>query len=106
MPVGIGLSLALYSLVIGWNLLTTILFWFIMVPLLAHYLPLLISRRDLQPNQSILGLVLFYAIMVVMIYDHFQSDYFMLMIASLLINLGTISLIRALRKQNRLVANH
>ncbi len=92
-PIGVAISLAFFSLTLGWNLLTMFLFWFLLIPILANYLPRLISKKDHYLKQSIIGLTLFYAFMVLMIYEHYQSDYFLLMMLSLISNIGIASLI-------------
>ncbi|MBT8191262.1 MAG: hypothetical protein HKO89_03840 [Saprospiraceae bacterium] len=92
-PIGVIVFLLLFTFTIGWNPVTIILFWFLCIPLLANYLPKLVFKREVYPAQSILGLVIFYGFMVLMIYEHYQSDYFLLMMLSLLSNLVIILLI-------------
>ena len=97
-PIGVFLSLAIFSLTLGWNLLTMLLFWFLLIPFIAYRLPSLISKKDFNLKQSIIGLIIFYAFMVFMIYENFQTDYFILMMISLFSNIGIISFIAWIRK--------
>lgn len=90
-PCGLAVILVPFSLLIGWNLLTLILFWFLIVPMLSIYLPSIISGNNNHLFESIVGVLIFYAIMVFMIYNHFKTDYFQIMIFSLVINLVFIS---------------
>lgn len=101
-PVGIFAVLAMFSISVGWNLFTMLLFWFVFVPLLAYYLPALISKKATNPASSVIGLILLYAFMVLMIYDHFQTDYFVLMMISLIFNLGIVLMITWIRKERKL----
>jgi len=97
-PVGVAISLGLFSITFGWNLLTMLLFWFLFVPFSAYYLPRLVSKKDINLKQSIIGLILFYAFMVFMIYEHFQTDFFILMMTSLISNIGIVSFTAWIRK--------
>ena len=71
-----------YSLLLGWNLLTSFLFWFILVPLIS----ILSSRFYNKVNRSwitgIAGCVVFYLVIVFLIYSHYQTDLFNVMIVS------------------------
>ena len=98
-PSGLAVILVPYSLLIGWNSITLILFWLVLTPGLTIYLPTLVSASKNHLFESLLGLTLFYAIMVFMIYDHYKTDYFQLMIWSCAINLVMISLITWARRQ-------
>ena len=86
-PVGLAIILAPYSLLLRWNLPTMVLFWFVLLPGLAVYLPKRISKNRNHLVESILGILLFYGLMVFMIYKHYRSDFFQLMIISCLVNL-------------------
>jgi hypothetical protein len=69
------------------NLLATIVSWFVIIPLLNVFLSKVISGS--QKNlafKSLVSLVVFYGIMVFMIYKHYQTDFFKIMIASLIFN--------------------
>jgi len=100
-PVGAFIALILFSFTFGWNLMTLLLFWFLFIPFLAITLPNLISKNDIKLKQSIVGLIVFYAFMVFMIYKHYQTDYFIIMMISLVLNIGTVSLITWIRKNVR-----
>jgi len=96
------ISLVLFSFSLGWNLLTALLFWFLLIPILANQLPRLISKKYIYPKQSIIGLIVFYAFMICMIYDHYQTDLFRLMIISLVGNIFLVLFVTWVRRQNRL----
>jgi hypothetical protein len=86
-PVGLALILGPYSLLIGWNLATLGLFWFVVIPGVAVYLPAWVSGKESHLMKSVAGLMLFYLFMVFMIYEHYQSDYFKVMMVSAVINI-------------------
>ncbi|HQQ96763.1 MAG TPA: hypothetical protein PLX35_05840 [Cyclobacteriaceae bacterium] len=96
---GLALILIPYSLLIGWNGQTVILFWFIFIPALAIYLPTKTSKNRTHFIESLAGLGLFYAFMVFMIYQQYQTDYFLVMIISCLVNLILVGVISKARKQ-------
>ncbi|HTH57901.1 MAG TPA: hypothetical protein VL728_17760 [Cyclobacteriaceae bacterium] len=85
--IGVTLVFTPYSLLIGWNLITFVLFWFIMVPLIAFFLPPKVSRNETHLIESVVGVLIFYALMVFMIYDHYESDFFFVMMISCVVNL-------------------
>ena len=72
-----------YSLFLGWNLFTSIIFWFILVPLIS----ILTARFYKNPEKRLLagtiGCLFFYFFIIFMIYGSYQSDHFKLMIVSL-----------------------
>src|ERR1041385_9103251 len=88
---GLFAVLALFSFVLGWNLVTLLLFWFVVIPLSVIYIPRLISRADPLITTSLAGLILFYAVMVLMIYDHYKTDYFLVMVASGILNFVVVT---------------
>lgn len=92
-PFGLAIILAPCSLIVGWNLLTLILFWLMLTPALAIYLPTLVSSNNNHWFESILGTAIFYALMVFLIYDHYKTDYFQFMIWSCTINLVLVSFV-------------
>ena len=98
-PVGLAIILVPFSILIGWNLMTLILFWLIITPGLTIYLPTIVSRSKNHLFESLVGLVIFYGIMVFMIYDHYKSDYFQVMILSCVINSILVSVITWTRRQ-------
>ncbi len=99
-PVGALLSLAIFSLAIGWNLLTALLFWFILLPILINKLPSIISKKNHYLKPSLVGLILFYAFLVFMIYEHYQTDLFQIMLFSFVFNLFLILFVNWIRKEN------
>ena len=98
MPLGIFLILVPYSLLLGWSLLTSVLFWFILVPTLTFYLPMIFLKKGLHVTSSLAGLVLFYGFMIFMIYEHFDTDLFTVMMASAVFNLALITAIGLSKK--------
>jgi hypothetical protein len=86
-PAGLWGILVPFSMLIGWNLITLLLFWFVLIPVLTFYLPVVLSKSSNHLPESLAGLVLFYGIMVFMIFDHYKSDYFQVMVLSGVINL-------------------
>ena len=72
-----------YSLFIGWNLFTSILFWFIFVPLISILTASFYNNPKKRLLAGIIGCLFFYFIIIFMIYGSYQSDQFKLMIVSL-----------------------
>ena len=97
-PVGLAIILVPFSMLIGWNLITMILFWLVLTPGLTIYLPTLVSSNKNHLFESIVGLIIFYGTMVFMIYDHYKTDYFHVMILSCLINVILVSAIMWTRR--------
>ncbi len=91
-PLGLTAVLVPFSLLIGWNIFTLLLFWFVLIPVLSMYLPSLVSSNQNHLIETVLGLIIFYSIMVFMIYDHYQTDYFKAMIVSFVINLIVVTI--------------
>lgn len=104
-PIGIAAILVPYSLLVGWNLVTLFLFWFLITPILSVYIPTLISKNKNHFSESISGLLLFYSFMVFMIYKHYQSDFFYVMMVSCVINVILIIMISAIRNKSYLKGN-
>ena len=95
---GLAIILIPYSLLIGWNILTAGLFWFVIIPALAIYVPGRVSRNSDHVAESLSGLAIFYAGMIVMIYTHYNSDFFLIMIISCLVNLVLVGVILWMQK--------
>jgi hypothetical protein len=91
-PTELAIVLVPFSLLIGWNLITGIIFWLVIIPVLTIFLPSMVSNNTSHLFESVLGLIIFYALMVFMIYDHYQSDFFQLMIFSFVVNLIVVSI--------------
>src|SRR5688572_18766442 len=90
-PTALVIVLIPFSILIGWNLLTLILFWLVITPALTIYLPTILSRNRNRLFKSLVGLSIFYGVMVFMIFDHYASDYFKLMMLSGVVNLIFVS---------------
>ena len=101
-PIGLTIVLVPFSILVGWNLITLILFWFVLIPLLSIYLPTKFSGNRNHLIESLVGLVIFYAMMTFMIYDLYQTDYFQIMILSFGINLVLVSIINWARRTRKL----
>lgn len=68
------------------NLLGWLVSWFLIIPCLTVFLSKVISGTRNLALKSFISLLIFYGIMVFMIYKHYQSDFFKVMIASLIFN--------------------
>ena len=73
-----------YSWLIGWNFLSALGAWFILVPLATFSLSNLFGLK--QTWHSGISMLCLYAWMIFGIYDHYQSDLFVLMMLSLIYN--------------------
>lgn len=96
-PIGLAIVLVPFSLLIGWSIFTIVLFWFVMTPALAEYLPTFVSKRKDTLYESLSGTLLSYAIMVFMIYTHYQTDMFLMIMASCGFNMIAIKVISRVR---------
>lgn len=96
--VGLVAALVPFSLWVGWNLFSGLLFWVVITPVLAWVLPGMVLRHGNHLKESLGGLVAFYALMVFLIYDHAGSDLFKLMMGSLVFNLIAITVLGWPRK--------
>jgi hypothetical protein len=81
-PFGVFLVMALYSLLIRWNLTTSILLWFFVVPAVILFLNLGLFKTRNITWKTVASLASLYCITVYMIYDHYQSDAFEIMMFS------------------------
>jgi hypothetical protein len=95
---GIAIVFVPFSFLIGWNIVTLVLFWLGLTPALAIYLPKLVSRNTGHLLESLTGLTLFYTVIVFLIYEHYKSDYFQMMIVSYVINIIMIVTINSTKK--------
>lgn len=100
-PVGLFVLLIPFSLLIGWNIFTLLIFWFILTPVVAEYLPTIFSKNKSLMTESLIGMLIFYSLLVFMIYEHYQTDLFSIMVASCLINLASITIISKVKKEYR-----
>ena len=94
---GLMALLVLYSLLLGWNALSLFIFWFLLVPGLTVYLPLRFLKRKGHLFTSLSGLVIFYGVMVWMIYDHYQTDYFQIMMISFVVNMALVTVVSLIK---------
>jgi hypothetical protein len=92
-----------FSFLVGWNLISLFLYWFILVPAVSIYLPAKILKNEDWLIQALGGLVLFYGVMVFLIYQQYHTDYFKIMIVSGGVNLVIVAgffLAKKLNQQN------
>ena len=68
------------------HILGVIVSWFVIIPMLNALLSNTISGKENFALKALISLITFYGIMVFMIYKHYQSDFFKIMIASLIFN--------------------
>lgn len=101
LPAILTVVLIAFSTLIGWNLFTLILFWIVLTPTLVIYLPKMLSPGKNNWVHSILSMTMFYALMVLMIYEHYASDYFQFMMFSYVFNFFIVALIALSAKQRR-----
>lgn len=87
-----------YSLLLGWSLITLVLFWFVITPALSLYLPVVISSNKNHLLETLSGLIIIYGFMIFMIYDHYKTDYFQVMVASFFTNIILVTAISLLKK--------
>lgn len=87
-----------FSLIIGWNIVTLFIFWIIIVPISVIFAPIAVSNKTNHFFESIAGLVIFYGLVIFLIYNHYQSDYFQFMMWSGAINLMVVSIVTYQKK--------
>ncbi len=101
------IALVPFSFLVGWNLITLLLFWFILIPVISIYLPIKIFKNEDWLIQALGGLVLFYGVMVFLIYDQYRTDYFKIMIVSAVANLVVVAgFFLAKKPQHKSGLNH
>lgn len=76
-----------------------VIFWFVLTPAVAHLIPKKIFKNANPIKESIIGLTIFYALMVFMIYE--QSDFLQLMMVCFALNILVIFFIQLDRKVNK-----
>ena len=88
-----------FSLLIGWNMASMVVFWFVLIPLVSYLVPTKVFKSTKPMKESIIGLTIFYALMTFMIYEH--SDFLQLMMVSFVVNLLIFFFIQLDKKVNR-----
>lgn len=96
-PLMLGLLVGLIGLTIGWNLITLFIFWFLIIPILSLRIPRRLSKNEFHWMDSALGISIFYAVMILMIYEHYQTNYFKVMMISFFVNIIMI-IVKATRR--------
>ncbi|MEX2231293.1 MAG: hypothetical protein WD824_03990 [Cyclobacteriaceae bacterium] len=104
-PACVFLALILSSLVPGFEPIKFFLLWFIIFPGIILYLSAMLLRERNKMWKSIVSLTSFYGFMVFMIYKHYQSDFFTLMMASFVWNFFVMILVMFIEGQDK-VATH
>lgn len=97
--IGLILVLVPYSLFIRWNLITLLLFWFVIVPAAAQIIPIWFSKNKYHVVESIAGMMIFYLIMVFMIYLQYKSDFFEVVMISFVVNILLIMAIASMKRK-------
>jgi hypothetical protein len=98
-PIALSLILIPFSIFVGWNLMTLLLFWFVLTPILTITVPRLVEKKRSHLIESLVGILIFYGLMVFMIYDHFETDYFKVMIVSCVFNLLSVVIFSLMTRQ-------
>ncbi len=81
-----------YFLLLGWNLITLLLFWFILVPFISILSSRFYNKINKNWIAAITGCIIFYLFMVFMIYSHYKTDFFKVMMISSVSSIFIISL--------------
>jgi len=68
-----------YSLLLGWDLITGVVFWFLLVPLISILTARFYNKVKKQILPGLIGCIIFYLLNVFMIYEHYKTDAFKLM---------------------------
>ena len=84
---GLRVMLVPISLLIGWNLATMIIFWYLLVPVFTVGVSWRLFKDKNPIWVPLLGLIIFYGGLIFMTYDHYLTDYFDIMLVSLATNL-------------------
>ena len=98
-PLAMVIILIPFSLLIGWNIASMVIFWFLLIPLVSHLIPRKVFKSTNPMKESIIGLTIFYALMTFMIYEH--SDFLQLMMISFVVNILVTFFIQFDKKVNR-----
>lgn len=101
-PTGVFIVLLAYSLLIGWNAGTTLLFWFVVLPISVYLL--LKALRHGNRWHPLVATTFIYLWTFFMIYKHYASDYFVLVLISFVFN-GIIMFLVALSSKSKLQIN-
>ncbi|MEO1050025.1 MAG: hypothetical protein AAFX87_05350 [Bacteroidota bacterium] len=74
-----------YSMFLGWSFFSGVLFWLILVPVVAYVFSMLMVKGLKRALVSAMaGFILFHLFMVFMIYEHYKTDMFILMVGSII----------------------
>ena len=84
---GLWVMLVPISLLIGWNLATMVIFWYLLVPVFTVGVSWRLFKDKNPIWVPLLGLIIFYGGLIFMTYDDYLTDYFDIMLVSLATNL-------------------
>lgn len=90
-----------FSFLTGWNIATAVFCWFFLTPFIAEYVPTIFSADKNQLKESLIGLLIFYSFMILMVYKHYDSDFFFIIMLSAGVNMGSISIISKVKGMYR-----
>lgn len=100
-PITLFILLLPFSLITGWNIVTVLLYWFLIVPFAAEYIPTVFFNEKNQLVRSVIGTIIYYSFMLFLSRAYYQSDLYQVMAISALINAGSIVLISKIKKVYR-----
>lgn len=99
-PLTTVIVLSGYSLLLGWNLITLVIFWFLIVPFVILFLTSWLLKEDHITIKPLVSLIVFYSFLVWMIYKHFESDAFAIMMFSFLYNFLVMCLVMFVQRHD------
>ncbi len=80
------LAIIPFGLFLGWTLVSMIVYWFGILPLISIFLPSKWVDFNYM-RSSLIGLCLYYLFMIFMIYEHYQTSMFLIMMVSWVSNI-------------------
>lgn len=92
-PLCVFLVLVPYSRFPGWNPITIFLFWFIILPGIILFLSPKFLKKNYRTWKAMVSMIIFYGFIVFMIYKHFETDFFMVIMISFLWNSGIMAMV-------------
>lgn len=90
-PVGVLLVFIPYWYFLGKVFPLNLALMFVVIPYVAAWLPRIYREKRNHFWESVSGLILFYLFMVFMIYKHYQSELFLVLMASAVWNILTLT---------------
>jgi len=105
-PISLFILLVSASTLLPRNLATVIIFWFILVPVVAVYIPAFFLKGKYPILIGLTGTLTFYALMFFMTYNLYETDLFKIMRLSLYVNCIWMAIILLLPKTNLLSSQY